>query len=39
MLANPSSFINTLKLFGQKIGKVTKKQIDAVTERMNNKEF
>lgn len=27
MIANPSSFINTLKEFGKRIGKVTKKQI------------
>ena len=39
MISNPSSFINTLRDFGKRIGKVTKKQIDHVVERMNNKEF
>ena len=39
MIQNPSSFINTLKEFGTKIHKVTKKQIDTVVDRINNKEF
>lgn len=39
MIQNPSSFINTLKEFGKKIHKVTKKQIDTVVDRINNKEF
>jgi hypothetical protein len=30
MIANPASFIQTLQAFGQRIGKVTKKQIDSV---------
>jgi hypothetical protein len=39
MIANPSSFILTLKEFGKRIGKVTKKQIDTVVERINNPTF
>jgi hypothetical protein len=39
MIANPSSFINTLKEFGKRIGKVTKRQIETVKERIDNKEF
>lgn len=39
MIANPSSFINTLKEFGKRIGKVTKRQIDTVKERIDNKDF
>ena len=39
MIANPSSFITTLKDFGKRIHKVTKRQIDSVTDRLNNKDF
>lgn len=39
MIQNPSSFINTLREFGKRIHKVTKRQIDTVKERINNKEF
>lgn len=39
MISNPSSFINTLREFGKRIDKVTKKQMDTVVERINNKEF
>ena len=39
MIANPSSFINTLKEFGKKVHKVTKRQIDSVVDRINNKDF
>ena len=39
MISNPSSFINTLKEFGKRIHKVTKRQIDNVVDRINNKEF
>lgn len=39
MIANPSSFINTLKEFGKRIGKVTKRQIDTVKEIIDNKDF
>ena len=39
MISNPSSFINTLKEFGKRIHKVTKRQIDNVVDRINNKDF
>ena len=39
MIANPSSFINTLKEFGKKVHKVTKKQIETVKDRINNPAF
>lgn len=39
MIANPSSFIGTLKEFGKRIHKVTRRQIDIVIERIANKEF
>lgn len=39
MISNPSSFINTLKEFGKRIGKVTRRQIDTVKERIDNPDF
>lgn len=39
MIANPSSFINTLKEFGKRIGKVTSRQIETVKNRIDNKDF
>jgi hypothetical protein len=39
MISNPSSFIDTLKGFGKRIGKVTNRQIQIVIERLDNKSF
>jgi dynein heavy chain len=38
MIANPASFLVTLKSFGDRIGKVGKRQIETVLERINNPE-
>lgn len=38
MIANPSSFLQTLKNFGDRIGKVTKRQIETVNDRIDNPE-
>lgn len=39
MISNPSSFINTLKEFGKRIGKVTNRQIQIVIDRLDNKTY
>ena len=39
MISNPSSFINTLREFGKRIGKVTNRQIQTVMDRLDNKTF
>jgi hypothetical protein len=38
MITNPASFLGTLKSFGDRIGKVSKRQIESVIERIDNPE-